>query len=66
MEGLPDVFELNAAQCCAAGLTPSLQNPNATYTVLVPTNAAFAALSPALLNTSDTQALQLVPSPANC
>jgi uncharacterized surface protein with fasciclin (FAS1) repeats len=44
----------------SAGLTPSLQDPNATYTVLVPTNAAFANLSQNVLNTSDINTLRLV------
>lgn len=49
-------------KCCSAGLTPSLQDPNATYTVLVPTNAAFANLSQNVLNTSDINSLRLVTS----
>ena len=50
--------------CSSAGLTPSLQDPNATYTVLVPTNAAFANLSRNVLNTSDINTLRLVGDPA--
>lgn len=47
-----------------AGLLPSLQDQNATYTVLVPTNAAFADLTQNVLNTSDIDTLRLVSSPA--
>lgn len=44
----------------AVGILPSLQDPNAQITVLVPTNAAFAAQPVQRLNTSDTTNLQTV------
>lgn len=46
--------------CSCAGLLPSLMDLNATITVLVPTNKAFANLSQNVLNTSNIDTLRLV------
>lgn len=40
------------------GLTPALQNPNSTFTVLVPTNEAFKNVTQ--VNASDIDSLRTV------
>ena len=54
----------DSAARASAGLTPSLMDPNASITVLVPTDQAFAKLPPTVLNTTNIPALQLVREPS--
>ena len=58
------ICDTDSAARASAGLTPSLMDPNASITVLVPTNQAFAELPPTSLNTTNIPALQLVCEPS--